>query len=112
MALRDRTSNLIPYILVALAAIIGVYGISERTDSNIRNHLNEVVTQLCLSNIPRVQAESDLRDAQISVALAAYKLNIQQGDKSRAKLNQDTVAALKKAKRHVPTVKECNQKLF
>lgn len=112
MALRHRISGLIPYIFVAIGAIIGVFAISERTDSNIRNHLNEVVTELCIKNIPTIQKENKLRDEQIRVAKDSYQLNVQRGDKARAAISQDQIRALRNAKRHVPTVEECRRKLF
>ena len=107
-----NSKNILAYLLISVGAVTGVFALSERTKDNIANNINKAVTELCVQNIPVLQAENDLIDVQIEVTEETKKLNIQAGDTQRAAINDKYIRALKNAKRYIPTIDECNEELI
>jgi len=100
------------YIILAAGAVLGVWFVGHDSSNQLKNNLNEVVTKLCIANRPTIIKENKLRDVQIEVNRDAYNINMAAGEPARADLNTRSIVALQNAKRHVPTIEECNQPLL
>ena len=107
-----RNFNIAAYAVLALALVVGVWAMTERSSHQLVDNINETVSALCVRNIAALKKENRLRDVQIETVSDTRKLNLQEGDKKRAEINRKYIIALKNAKRHIPTIEECNQKLL
>lgn len=105
-------STIAAYIVLAFAAVVGVYFVGRESSDTLKNDLNHIVTTLCIQNIPRIKAENSLRDVQIGIVRDTKKLNLQDGDSARAAINDRYIIALRNAKRQVPTRAECSKPLL
>lgn len=95
------------YIILTIAMVFGIWFVGRNSSEQLKKDINTVVTELCIRNRPIIQKENNLRDIQIRIQQDILELNLKEGDTKRAKLNNKTIIALRNAKRHVPTLKEC-----
>lgn len=100
------------YIILAAAAIVGVWAMTEHAQNEVIDNINKTVSALCVTNIPTIQKENDLRDVQIEVVQDTKRINLRNGEADKAALNDTLIKAYRSAKRHVPTEQECKQKLI
>ena len=103
---------LVGYVVLAVAGIIGVWGVTERLDNKLRNDLNTAAVNACIGSIETFKKYNSLIDLQIQATREARDLNIRIGDLERAELNTDSIIRYQEAKLPVPTEDECRGRLL
>lgn len=98
------------YLILAVATCIGIWGVGNRFDNQLRNQINTFIVANCKSSIPTLTNFNAGLDADIEIQKDALALNLSRGDIQRAMINRKAIQAKKNSKLHVPTLEECNNK--
>jgi hypothetical protein len=101
------------YLVLAIAMIVGIWGVSHQTDKVLRSNINTFLIANCKSGIPTIKKFNAALQADIDAQKDAKELNMLRGDTQRAALNDRIIKYKKGSMLHVPTIKECeNRKAF
>lgn len=101
------------YLVLAIAMIVGIWGVSHQTDKILRSNINTFLIANCKSRIPTIKKFNAALQADIDAQKDAKELNMLRGDTQRAALNDRIIKYKKGSMLHVPTIKECeNRKAF
>lgn len=103
------------YIVLALSCIVGIWGVSEHSDKQLREDINHVVKISCLeSRKPNstINKYNDFLDDQIQTNREALATNLSRGDEPRVAINRRAIARYTKDKIAIPTIRECEKPLL
>jgi hypothetical protein len=95
------------YIILAIGFIVGIWGLTHRTDHNLRRDINNVARLNCIGGIKTINKYNDFINGQIEILQASYHLNIKKGEKERANLNLKAIERYQKDKIIPPTPAQC-----
>lgn len=98
------------YLVLAAAMTIGIWGVSYHTNNQLRKQINLFIIASCKSSIPTLKNFNQSVQADIDAQIDALYINQKRGDFQRVALNKRIISDKKKAKLHVPTIEECNQR--
>lgn len=101
------------YVVLACAAAIGIWGVSNHTNNELRENINTYLIESCKSGIPIIKKFNQSLQADIDLQEDARVINIQRGDSQRASLNKKIIDDKKDSMIPVPSIEECeNRKTF
>lgn len=100
------------YLILAIAATIGIYAVSNRNDTNLRRDINALAARNCIAGIPTLNKYNDLVNDQIQANIKSRALNIKHGRDQAAKINDDNIARLSQDLLTVPTKEQCQKPIL
>lgn len=109
---RYRTRTTLAFLVLAVAFIVGVWGMTERTDKNIRRDINRIAQQQCISSIPTLKKFNTLVNNQIIISREAREIALDEKDIDRVRLNTRNIIRLQNSKLSIPTKDECMQRVL
>lgn len=98
------------YLILAVACVAGIWGVSHQTDKTLRTNINTFLVASCKAGIPTIKKFNAALQADIDAQKDAKQLNLSRGDTQRAALNDRIIRYKKDSMLHVPTIKECEDR--
>lgn len=98
------------YVVLAVATVLGIWGVTQKVDSDLREQINLFLVQTCKKNIPALEKFNEAVKLDIAIQQDAKLLNIEQGYTKRAALNDNAIAAKRASLLHIPSEKECEDR--
>jgi hypothetical protein len=97
----------IGYIILAVAAAVGIWAVSNRTDNHIRRDINRVAQKQCLAGIVTVNKYNDLVDSILKTRRDSLRLALKDHDAQQVLVNKRAIRRYAKDKIIPPTPAEC-----
>ena len=98
--------------MLAIAAIIGVWGISKNNSDQIKKDINKISIAGCFNSQVTYKKYNDFLEDQIASVQETRIINIQRGDAQRAESNRKSIERLQKDFVDVPSDAECLQPIL
>lgn len=98
------------YAILAIACAFGIWGVTQRIDSQLRKQLNILLVQNCEASIPTLKKFNQGVRSDIEQIKDNLFINTKRGDYQRIAANKRAIVAKKNQILHVPTVEECKDR--
>lgn len=101
----------IGYVVLAVAGIFGIWGVTEHSDRQIRRDINSFAKASCLMQRQpnsTLNKYNRLVEVDIQNLREARKINMARGDDARVKSNTKSIIRLQTTKIPIPSERECN----
>ena len=95
------------YLILSCAMSAGIWGVTQKVDSVLRNNLNTYIVASCKQSIPTLKRFNASLQADIELQQDAKKINLSQGETQRAALNDRAIKFKRQSMLPVPTKEEC-----
>lgn len=100
------------YVVLAIAATVGIWGVSHRNDVNLRHEINSLSEKSCIGSISTLNKYNDFVNTQIAANVKARALNVKHGRDEAARLNDINIARLKTDLLVPPTKEQCQKPIL
>lgn len=101
------------YIVLALAGIIGVWGVTERVDEKIRKDINSYSSLACKTTTRgTIILFNKFVDTNIAIQKDALENNLKRGDIERAAININAIKNFEDSKLPVRTDEDCDRPIL
>ena len=107
-----RRTSVVAFVTLAVAFAIGIWGVTERANRQLRKDINNIAQQSCAGSIPTLKKFNGLIEVNIVSSRNARVLAQAEGDLARVKLYTNNIIRLQNAKLDVPTKQQCFQRVI
>jgi hypothetical protein len=100
------------YVILAIAAVIGIWAFTNRADRNLRSEINKLSVAGCIGSIATYNKFNDLVKTNIETQQESLIINLRSGDTKRAAINRRSIKRLKSDLIIPPTAVQCNKPIL
>ena len=100
------------YIILAIAASMGIWAFSQKAADQVRTDINVVAKAQCLGSIPTLKKYNSLVEIMIESNRGSRAIALKERDFARVTLTTSNIVKLQKAYLRVPSPKECDAPLL
>lgn len=101
------------YVVLAISFIVGIWGVTNRQDTEIRKEFNNYASATCKTTTRNALLSfNEFIQTNIEIQMDSYENNKRLGEATRAALNLRAIERFKKNKLPIKSDEECNQPIL